>query len=82
LGETVNGPEYVAHKVCEFIEDEGSKTLFVTPGSPWENGFVESFNSRLRDEVLNREDFWNLLDAKTILEDFRVYYNEERPHSS
>jgi transposase InsO family protein len=57
-------------------------TLFIEPGSPWENGYVESFNGKLRDELINREVFTTLLEAKTLIGDWRREYNEVRPHSS
>lgn len=57
------------------------KTIYVDPGSPWQNGFVESFHGRLRDECLNREQFWTLTEARVVIEDFRQEYNQFRPHS-
>jgi putative transposase len=60
----------------------GVKTLFIEPGSPWENGYVESFNGKLRDELLDREAFDTLLEAKVLIERWRVRYNTVRPHSS
>jgi transposase InsO family protein len=58
------------------------KTLFIEPASPWENGYVESFNGKLRDELLNSETFYTLLEAKTLIESWRSHYNTIRPHSS
>ncbi len=58
------------------------KTLFIEPGSPWENGYVESFNGKLRDELLNREQFETLLEAKVLIERWRQHYNTVRPHSA
>ncbi len=60
----------------------GVKTLFIEPGSPWENGYVESFNGKLRDELLNGEIFYNLLEAKVLIERWRQHYNTVRPHSA
>lgn len=77
-----NGPEYRAQAVQRMVRENGSETLFIPPGSPWENGFTESFNARLRDEVLNREEFWSVAEAQVSLRAYRRYYNEERPHSS
>ncbi len=77
-----NGPEFVAKAVKSWLQALGVDTLYIEPGSPWENPFIESFHSRLRDEVLNRESFANRLEAHVILQDFRRRYNDERPHSS
>jgi putative transposase len=77
-----NGPEFVSHTVKEWLQRVGVKTLFIEPGSPWENGFIESFNGKLRDELLNREIFESLAEAKVIIENWRQDYNENRPHSS
>ena len=77
-----NGPEFVSKVVCEWIEKRGFKTLFIDPGSPWQNGYVESFNSRLRDELLNVEIFSTLAEARVLGNEHRSYYNEKRPHSS
>ena len=77
-----NGPEFVAKAVREWIAAVGAKTAFIEPGSPWENGYCESFNSKLRDELLNGEIFYSLAEAKVIIEAWRRYYNTERPHSS
>ena len=63
-----NGPEFTAHRVRDWLENVGVKTLFIDPGSPWENGFIESFNGKLRDELLNREIFDTLLEAKVLIE--------------
>jgi len=60
----------------------GVKTLFIDPGSPWENGYIESFNGKLRDELLNRETFYTLIEAKVLTEQWRKEYNLVRPHSS
>ena len=77
-----NGPEFVAKAVRTWLESVGTSTLFVEPGSPWENGYIESFNSRLRDELLNGEVFTGLAEAKFLAEDWRIMYNTERLHSS
>jgi transposase InsO family protein len=68
--------------VRKWLERIGVRTLFIEPGSPWENGYNESFNGKLRDEVLNREVFYNLKEAKVIIERWRQEYNTIRPHSS
>lgn len=77
-----NGPEFTAHRVRDWLESVEVKTLFIEPGSPWENGYVESFNGKLRDELLNREVFDTLLEAKVLIERWRRAYNTVRPHSS
>ncbi|GAH32817.1 unnamed protein product [marine sediment metagenome] len=77
-----NGPEFVARVVCQWLEASSCQTLFINPGSPWENGYIESFNDKLRDECLNREIFRNGAEAQTIVEAFRQEYNNYRPHSS
>ena len=77
-----NGPEFIAKAVREWIAAVGAKTAFIEPGSPWENGYCESFNSKLRDELLDGEIFYSLAEAKVIIEAWRRYYNTERPHSS
>lgn len=77
-----NGSEFTARAVREWLGKVGAKTLYIEPGSPWENGYNESFNGRLRDECLNIELFNNLLEAKTIIEYWRKHYNTIRPHSS
>jgi putative transposase len=77
-----NGPEFVAKAVRNWLAESGCQTLFITPGSPWENGYIESFNDKLRDECLNREVFRNGKEAQTIVEAWRQEYNNYRPHSS
>ena len=77
-----NGPEFTAHRVRDWLESVEVKTLFIEPGSPWENSYVESFNGKLRDELLNREIFDTLLEAKVLIERWRTAYNTVRPHSS
>ena len=77
-----NGPEFTAKAVRKWLERLGVKTLFIEPGSPWENGYVESFNGKLRDELLNREIFTTLTEARILIEQWRREYNHIRPHSS
>ena len=77
-----NGPEFTAKAVREWLRRLEVKTLYIEPGSPWENGYVESFNGKLRDELLNREVFDTLLEAQILTEDWRREYNHVRPHSS
>jgi transposase InsO family protein len=77
-----NGSEFTATAVREWLTKVGVKTLYIEPGSPWENGYVESFNGKLRDELLNAEVFDTMLEAKVLIERWRVRYNTVRPHSS
>ncbi|MDB5376129.1 MAG: integrase catalytic subunit, partial [Rubritepida sp.] len=77
-----NGPEFAAKAVREWISAVGSRTAFIEPGSPWENGYCESFNARLRDELLNGEVFYTLAEAKVVIEGWRRHYNAIRPHSA
>ena len=77
-----NGPEFIAANVRKWIEIAGGKTLYVEPGSPWENGFVESFHGRLRDELLDAELFGSVAEARTLSDCWRREYNQERPHSA
>jgi len=77
-----NGPEFTAKKVRDWLRRIEVKTLFIEPGSPWENGYIESFNGKLRDELLNGEVFDTLLEAKVLIERWRKEYNTIRPHSS
>ena len=77
-----NGPEFAATAVKAWISGVGAKTAFIEPGSPWENGYVESFNGKLRDELLNAEVFNTLAEAKVLIEQWRIHYNTVRPHSS
>jgi transposase InsO family protein len=76
-----NGPEFIAEAVQRWLRDNQIKTIYIDPGSPWQNGFVESFHGRFRDECLNREQLWTLTEARVIIEDFRRDYNQQRPHS-
>ena len=77
-----NGPEFTSNMVRGWLARLGTKTLFIEPGSPWENGYVESFNGKMRDELLNREIFNSLLEAQVLTEHWRREYNTVRPHSS
>ena len=77
-----NGPEFVAKALREWISAVGAKTAYIAPGSPWENGYVESFNARLRDELLNGEIFYSLREAQIVIESWRRHYNAVRPHQS
>jgi putative transposase len=77
-----NGPEFVATGLREWIAAVGAKTAYIEPGSPWENGYCESFNGKLRDELLNGEVFYSLNEAKIVVEAWRQHYNTVRPHSS
>jgi putative transposase len=77
-----NGPEFTAKAVREWLSRVGVKTLYIEPGSPWENGYNESFNGKLRDELLNREIFYTLKEAKILIERWRQEYNTVRPHSA
>jgi len=77
-----NGPEFIAKAVQDWIKAVGAKTAYITPGSPWENGFIESFNARLRDELLDGEIFYSLKEARIVIESWRRHYNTERPHGS
>jgi len=77
-----NGPEFIANMLRKWLRELGVKTLFIEPGSPWENGYVESFNGKMRDELLNREIFYTLKEAQVLIEGWRKEYNTIRPHSS
>ena len=77
-----NGPEFVAKAVQDWLAEKACGTLFITPGSPWENAYIESFNGKFRDECLNREIFLNGREAQMIIENWRQEYNTLRPHSS
>lgn len=77
-----NGPEFIARATRRFLTDATIKTLFIDPGSPWQNGYSESFNSRLRDELLNLEAFTSTLEARVLSEKWRREYNEQRPHGA
>ena len=77
-----NGPEFTSKAIRRWLNKLGVKTLFIEPGSPWENGYIESFNGKLRDELLNREIFTTLTEAKILIEQWRQEYNQFRPHSA
>jgi putative transposase len=77
-----NGPEFIAAALRDWCRFTGTGTVFIEPGSPWQNAFVESLNARVRDEFLNGNDFYTLMEAKVLAEDFWMQYNNERPHSS
>ena len=77
-----NGPEFVAEAVRKWINLVGAQAAYIEPGSPWENGYIESFNARLRDELLNGEIFFSLKEAQILIEQWREHYNTKRPHSA
>jgi transposase InsO family protein len=77
-----NGPEFIAYAIRDWLAAGAVGTIYITPGSPWENAYIESFHDKLRDECLNRELFGSLREAQVILEQWRLEYNQERPHSS
>ena len=77
-----HGPEFIAGAVNDWCRFNGTDTVFIDPGSPWQNGWIESFNGRLRDEFLNIQLFETLFEAQVLLEDWRIDYNSNRPHSA
>ena len=77
-----NGTEMTARRVKQWLASVGTKPLFIEPGSPWENGYCESFNGKLRDECLNGEIFYSLKEAQVVIEQWRRFYNTQRPHSA
>ena len=77
-----HGPEFIAYAVADWCRFNGTDTVFIDPGSPWQNAWIESFNGRLRDEYLNGQRFDSLLEAQVLLEDWRIDYNMNRPHSA
>jgi len=77
-----HGPEFIAHAVDDWCRFNGTGTIFIDPGSPWQNPWIESFNGRMRDEHLNGHQFDTLLEAKVLTEDWRIDYNTNRPHSA
>ena len=77
-----NGPEFIAQQLRQWLAKLGTATLYIEPGSPWENGYCESFNGKLRDECLNGEIFYSLKEAQVVIEQWRVQYNTVRPHSA
>jgi transposase InsO family protein len=76
-----NGSEFIANEVQRWLAENQIKTIYIEPASPWQNGFVESFHGRFRDECLNREQLWTLSEARVVIEDYRRDYNQHRPHS-
>jgi transposase InsO family protein len=79
---SVNGPEFIAQELRQWLAKVGIGTLYIEAGSPWENGYCESFNGKLRDECLNGEIFYMLKEAQIVIEQWRVLYNTLRPHSA
>jgi putative transposase len=77
-----NGSEFIEKTLQQWLHDAGIQTLYIDPGSPWQNGFIESFHSRLREECLEREQLWTLSEARVVIEDWRNEYNHVRPHRS
>ena len=77
-----NGGEFAARVVRKWLKQLQVKTLYIEPGSPWENGYNESFNGKFRDELLNRELFYSLAEAQYLVESWRQHFNHVRPHSS
>jgi putative transposase len=77
-----HGPEFVAKEVQSWFEEIGIGTIYIDPGSPWQNGYVESFHNRVRDECLNQEIFLSVLEAQVIIEEWRLFYNRVHPHSN
>ncbi len=77
-----NGPEFIAKAVRAWMAAAGLETLYIEPGAPWENGYAESFNSKVRDELLNAEEFGSVVEAKVLAKGWRQDYNHVRPHSS
>ena len=77
-----NGPEFIAQAVKRWLAASGVETLYIEPGAPWENAYSETFISRMRDELLDREEFANLKEAKVLAEDYRDHYNHHRPHGA
>jgi len=77
-----NGPEFIACALRNWLARVGTRTLYIERGSPWENGYCESFNGKLRDERLNGETFYSLKEAQILIERWRAEYNTQRPHSA
>ena len=76
-----NGSEFIAKELQHWLVEEKIRTIYIEPASPWQNGFVESFHGRFRDECLNREQLHTLTEARVVIEDYRQQYNQRRPHS-
>lgn len=77
-----NGPEFIAEAIKTWLRENSVDTLYIEPGCPWQNGYIESFNGKLRNEVLDREIFYSVKEAKVLVENWRLEYNNHRPHSS
>ena len=77
-----NGSEFIEKNLREWLSSEGIKTLYIKPGSPWQNGYIEGFHGRFREECLNREQLWTLTEARVVIGDWRWKYNNIRPHRS
>ena len=77
-----NGSEFIEKNLRKRLSSEGIKTLYIEPGSPWQNGYIESFHGRFREECLNREQLWTLTEARVVIGDWRWKYNNIRPHRS
>ena len=77
-----NGPEFIAKRVRDWLEKLQVRPLYIEPGNPWENGYIESFNGKMRDELLNLEIFYSLKEARIMIEMWRKHYNTIRPHSA
>ena len=77
-----NGPEFVARQLRDWLQGLGTRPLYIEPGSPWENGYCESFNGKLREECLNGEIFYSLKEARIVIEQWRQQYNRIRPHAA
>ena len=77
-----NGPEFIARELRAWLHGVGAAPLYIEPGSPWENGYCESFNGKLRDECLNGKIFYSLREAQVVIEQWRIEYSTRRPHSA
>jgi len=77
-----NGPEFIAEAIRTWLKNVGVDTLYIEPGAPWQNAYSESFNTRLRDELLDMETFTTLLEARVLTDDYKLAYNHSRPHSA
>ena len=77
-----NGPEFIAQAIQDWLKSRSVRSAYIQPGAPWEQAYIESFHDKLRDECLNREIFSSLLEARLVLEQWRVEYNQHRPHSA
>ena len=77
-----NGPEFIAKVIERWLKENGIEALYIDPGCPWQNGFAESFNSRFREECLDRELIYTLSESRVVFSDWKDYYNKQRPHRS